>query len=217
MNIEEPSCTVFIWYPFNKDIGHCSLYIGNYMYAVLAIDEMIMTIEQLRNFQELNSTQLKSMNWYEVPNYVSWWPSDGHNKNKLMTQKVISAKASNGIIDCLAEGAPPHVTYTVFGLDTASMQTEWVNIKNKYNGTGGVPSYHLLRKNCATVVYRVLKAGGIEGKLGSSLGFYGKVWTPRAIAVACNSLRDKGMAKKEKHMRCPRRSSRKMMTFLGLR
>ncbi|PVZ68306.1 hypothetical protein [Pelagibaculum spongiae] len=65
------------------------------------------------------------------------------------------------------------------GLNRQAMIDEWYSIMKKENS-----HYRVVRKNCATIVARVLRAGGI----GYSAGYFNShhlLWTPQKIMKMC--------------------------------
>jgi len=108
-------------------------------------------------------------------------------------------------------GGRPHVVYTLCRLDVARMREEWETIRRDPS-----PHYNLLRKNCATMVLRVLKAGGaLEGlPLTKSAWFSNNIYvSPKNVAQICNELRNIGYAAKMKDADCPAKGR----FFFGLR
>jgi hypothetical protein len=114
--------------------------------------------------------------------YVSWWPSDGASfgVKDLMKSVFTSQKGDHNptIIDDIgSEGyLPDHVIFMNSSDDSeANMKAEWRTVFNKPGGA----SYKNLRKNCSTIVSRVLHAGGFHAKKWAvDCNF---VWTPADV------------------------------------
>ena len=67
------------------------------------------------------------------------------------------------------------------GLDVGAMKAEWDKIRTKHNS-----HWKLLSKNCATVVARVLKAGGGDSHATSSKNQL--VWWPTDVIRYAKSM-----------------------------
>jgi len=107
-------------------------------------------------------------------NYVSWWPSDnkkevfGHGKGVKF-----GVEAANFLEDIKDEEgyAPDHVIrIDNKSLDTQAMLSKWSEIRNKEKA-----HYRFYRKNCSTIVARVLRDGT---KSGSGWYRHSTLWTP---------------------------------------
>ncbi|MFJ7797218.1 hypothetical protein [Pseudomonas sp. NPDC096950] len=186
---------VYIWYPDDGNIGHAAMYIGNPVFgrfAEQAYDSFRNDGDRARNkeFIEL----------YNV-NYISWWPDGGGTPiNKLKQGRKFFLEE-----DVKAEGAKPHVVYILHGLNLQAMRSAWLKIRSKPDA-----HYQMLRKSCATVVLRVLKAGGALEKLSLAkrAWFSNNLYvSPKNIAQICTELRDVGLAKKVKDKNCPEKGS----------
>jgi hypothetical protein len=143
--------------------------------------------------------------------YVSWWPAQdaGLTDKKLQKRKLFLEE------DIEAEGAAPHVVYTLYDLDAGAMRNKWQEIREKPNA-----HYQLLRKSCSTIVLRVMKAGGALEKLPVlKRGWFGTnaYVTPKNVAQVCNELRDAGFASKDKDKGCPPKGGLSLGNVLGLR
>jgi hypothetical protein len=147
-------------------------------------------------------------------NYVSWWPDEYSG----MTGRQTAAPKLRLYQDISEEDSQPHVVYTVYGLNVPAMRTKWQQIRGKEGAT-----YQLVRKSCATIVMRVLDAGGALSKLSlpKSLWFGNRLyWTPKRLAQVCNQLRDKDLAVKRKAGNCPGKEGGAMgnlLLALGMR
>lgn len=129
--------------------------------------------------------------------YVSWWPLGGAGP----TEKKPQARKLFLEEDIEAEGTPPHVAYTLYDLEAGAMRSKWQDIREKPGA-----NYQFLRKSCATIVLRVLKAGGALEKIPIlKRGWFSNnlYVTPKNIAQVCNELRDAGFADKNKDESCP--------------
>ena len=100
--------------------------------------------------------------------YVSWWPekdSEGHNTGFSKPKMSVSD-------DFAAEGYAPDHIIKIAGLDTRAMMGKWQDTKNKPNS-----SYKFYRKNCSTIVGRVLSEGSSKGGLSR----VNLIWTPLKV------------------------------------
>ncbi|PVZ72534.1 hypothetical protein [Pelagibaculum spongiae] len=73
------------------------------------------------------------------------------------------------------------------GLNEQAMLDAWLQIKGKSNG-----HYRIFRKNCATVVHRVLAAGGADQLAGWSASHAG-VWTPGRLFNYCMKVQGRSV------------------------
>jgi hypothetical protein len=205
---------VFIWYPNKGNIGHASLYLGNYAIG----QKFEMTLNQdspdYRPWKGETDEQIAELDKVHYnDNYVSWWP----DKTTYLVLRVPS-NASLGLYnDVELEDSEPHVVYDLFGLDLPAMRQCWHAIRDKPEA-----SYHLTRKNCADIVMRVLVAGGVKSRLPSAMSaawFTHNAYTaPKDVAQLCNKLRDEGWAIKTKAANCPGKLDTKPHLLLaGLR
>ncbi|AEX51247.1 hypothetical protein [Rahnella aquatilis] len=172
----EINAWVLIWYPENHHLGHAAMIIGDL---------------------DVSSP------------YVSWWPEKTRSglsafilKTPAAREKLYNHKThhfefttSDYESDFLSEEDCPHVIYGLRDFDTRSMLTTWEKIMSR-----GCPSFSPLSKNCAAIVSRVMKAGlknhPLRHKVFGIFGGEQYIWTPKRIAVACNTLRDKNCALK---------------------
>ena len=191
MNRGVVSAVVYIWYPEVGAMGHASMYIGDPLFGKLVehrYDGFSSPVERERH---------KPLIAKHNKHYVSWWPSQ---EAGLLTRLKQDRKFFLED-DIKAECAKPHVIYTLYGLDVQAMRCAWMIIHDKPDAT-----YHTLHKNCASVVLRVLRAGGALHKLSliKQGWFSGFLYvTPKHIAQICNELRDAGHADKVKDRNCP--------------
>jgi hypothetical protein len=122
-------------------------------------------------------------------NYASWWPGEGADFSIGGIIKSLFTKSQKGdfnfsIIDDIESETylPDHV----IKLDTSRdqqmlMKSEWRSVFRKPGGA----SYKNLRKNCSTIVSRVLHAGGFLAQKWAVDNNW--AWTPadvRALADA---------------------------------
>jgi hypothetical protein len=203
-----PTARVFIWYPHkdnngSKHVGHCSMYIGNYEVGKnfeLSLDP--------RSPDSVMPTALEcdlGLNGVHYnANYVSWWPCAGIQGTA--TERG-PAKAQLGLYrDVRQERSEPHVVYDLYGLNVGAMRSCWQQTRDKPGAT-----YQFLRKSCATIVMKVLEAGGALSQIGklNSLWFGDRLyWTPKRVAQICNLLRDQNLAVKTKAGHCPEKGDK---------
>lgn len=79
--------------------------------------------------------------------YVSWWPEGDSVFNESRGCNTLSG-------DWSGEGGLPHVVYKVYGGDIDVMKTVWDASRNK-----PAAHYDIFKKNCSTLVARILNAG----------------------------------------------------------
>ncbi|MFT8244006.1 hypothetical protein [Roseomonas sp. BN140053] len=103
------------------------------------------------------------------PVYVSYWPEDSAS----LVGKETSFKAKNFLSDLVSEGYAPDHVIKINGLNKAAMQAEWDAIRLKQNS-----HYQMVRKNCSTIVARVLKKGAKTGSFGMR---HNAIWTPLKV------------------------------------
>jgi len=195
MNQSLVSAIVYIWYPLDGNIGHAAMYIGNPVFGRI-------TEQAYDNFRnDGDRERSKELIALHNVNYISWWPAeDGTPFNKPKEGRKFFLEE-----DIKAEDAKPHVVYTLHGLDVQAMRSAWLSIRSKPDA-----HYQMLRKSCATVVLRVLKAGGALEKISlAKRGWYSSnlYVTPKNIAQVCNELRDAGNADKVKDRNCPEKGA----------
>lgn len=227
MSKGQSTLTVFIWYPGSGRVGHCSCYIGdlnsNKIHnPLMNVDERrkksMMIERKLISEEELRS-ELPS-----DPNYVSWWPKLGTGASavSIMFLKQQSQNMPDLAKDIFEERGNPHVVYTIFGLSISLMLNKWSLIKNKYEHVDDKhTSYSFGGKNCAQIVMRVLKAGGVKNMLAGGLRGYwlshSGIWTPKKVAMVCDELKRRGHAEKKKSSFCPKKGTLIFESIVGLR
>jgi hypothetical protein len=194
-----PTARVFIWYPhrdFQTYCGHASLYIGNYEVGKnfeLALDPNAPDFVRV----EERDPGLGEAGVYYNDNYVSWWPKGQGSP----TERCLARPQLGLYKDVKAEHCEPHIIYDLYGLNVGAMKACWRETRGKLGAT-----YQFMRKNCATIVLKVLEAGGALNKIGKldSLWFGNRLyWTPKRVAQICDKLRDKDLAVKDKARHCP--------------
>ncbi|EMM4083923.1 hypothetical protein WAC87_001771 [Shigella flexneri] len=176
------SGSVYIWYPKNENVGHCSLQIGN---SDSSEDYVSWWPDGTAKFfgrnNALNSSFIHNNEIKQVP--------------YILIPKEYDLQRENGA---------PHVTYHLHEdcFDLAKMRDTWVKIKTKNN-----PHYRIIGKNCADIVGRVLTEGA-----SSSCRRYvyknarpGFLTTPRDIATMLNQLAREGGVEKIVSPSCPKR------------
>lgn len=149
--------------------GHSSLNIGSRFITGREGPKDGATIEEILEFGRTF-----------VDNYVSWWPTKppgGFGVAGALSPKKIKGIAGGDLAsDIIRETyLPDHVIQ----LDTttneeALMQAEWKAIRRKRNA-----SYKIFRKNCSTIVSRVLQAGGYYSQKWAENTNW--VWAPSDI------------------------------------
>ncbi|PHM44553.1 RTX toxin [Xenorhabdus mauleonii] len=115
----------------------------------------------------------------------------------------------------------PHLEYYLIDLDIERMKAKRNEI---YNGNTRTlltyHRYHFINKNCATMVARVLKAGGVESllnriqRIGYAKNLY---WTPHDIAQLCDELRANDKAVKIRGLNCPDKLKSPLRALFGFR
>lgn len=140
--------------------------------------------------------------------YVSWWPEGNSVFNESRSCNTLSG-------DWSGEGGLPHVVYKVYGGDIDVMKTVWDASRNK-----PAAHYDMFKKNCSTLVARILNAGGHKRDMGKWARFtlaHQTIWTPAAVARYCNELRDAGVAEKTKAAGCPTKGKKWGYAVIGMR
>jgi len=114
-----------------------------------------------------------------IKNYVSWFPSEGSDFGfkTIFAKKQLGSPNSSLVDDISSEGYyPDHVIrLAVTDEALAKMKSEWESLRLKATGA----SYKAFRKNCSTIVSRILHAGGF-----AKLKWYVEcnfVWSPADI------------------------------------
>jgi hypothetical protein len=114
-------------------------------------------------------------------NYVSWWPV-GHAAQFDLLGALSGAqkgtRSSSFIRDVIFEGyLPDHVIKMATTAEQEEkMRAAWCSIFNKRGGA----SYKEFRKNCSTIVARILHARGVHAKKWAVDCNW--VWTPADVA-----------------------------------
>jgi len=125
-------------------------------------------------------------------NYVSWWPLGDMGPEGLLPTVKDSSKLCTLRKDKRSEGGAAHRTFKIEHLDVAAMVRKWLEIRTKPDS-----HYRLMRKNCSTIVARVLRAGGAsELAKGSkqrhlhvpSWDAHRTIWTPKNVYTLCNAI-----------------------------
>lgn len=137
--------TIFVWEPYDG-IGHVSMAIG---------DQTRFTMEK----------------WYhQTVGYASWFPGastidpdvSGADGMGVLPGRKYLKRSHTFMEDCKSEGCggesdapgkPEHIIQ-LLGLSVPAMMAEWSEICDKPDA-----HYRLLRKNCSTIVARILRAG----------------------------------------------------------
>ena len=118
--------------------------------------------------------------------YVTWVPEESLTQATGTAKAVTDARTRHATSyavrslcgDLALEHYLPDHVVRVTGLSATKMQAEWAQIKAK-----GSAHWRQYRKNCSTIVGRVLRAGGAGGAAAHNL-----VWTPKkvlALALKC--------------------------------
>lgn len=128
------SGSVYIWYPKDRNVGHCSLQIGE------------------------NNSPENYVSWW--PDGTAKFSG----RNNVLTSFVLhndEIKQAPYVLipkeyDIQAENEQPHVTYHLHPdcFDLVKIQAAWQRIKTKSN-----PHYRMIGKNCADIVGRILTEG----------------------------------------------------------
>src|SRR3954463_5785352 len=107
----KPTATVYVWYPHNGNIGHVSMFIGDYVECFDPPGGVCYRPDSIELY-------------YNNVNYVSWWPgeTDGNSRKTLAIQKM---GLSTDITGDASEDAEPHVTYDINRLDVGAMRKCW--------------------------------------------------------------------------------------------
>lgn len=187
------SGSVYIWYPKNENVGHCSLQIGDRNYPEHYVSwwpdstAKILGRNNVLNSQFIHNNEIKQAPYILIPKEY----------------------------DLQLENGPPHVTYHLHDdyFNSVKMQDTWTQIKTKSN-----PHYRMVGKNCADIVGKVLT----EGASGTCRNYvakarHGLLTTPRDIAVMLNQLAREGGVEKVVSPSCPKRSRSFMYVCLKMR
>ncbi|MBD2783191.1 hypothetical protein ID858_05505 [Xenorhabdus sp. DI] len=193
---------VYIWYPCRRfSLGHVSIYVGGVPKCPWP------------EFDSLDHSNRAASP--EEDNYVSFFAEPDIPRGHLSCAGTLNTLQAD-FVD------PPHVKYYLIGLDVEKMRYHAGEIHKgkKYGNFIMSHSYNSINKNCATMVAKILKAGGVENLLSiiQRIG-YGKniYWTPKDIAQLCNELRNNDKAVKVKGLDCPNKLDLPFKTLMGFR
>jgi hypothetical protein len=129
--------TVFVWEPVGG-VGHASIAIGD-------------------------QGRFNHGNWYEqTEGYASWFPGtstanpaeSGADARGILPSRMYMKESCTFANDCDSEGGIPENVIELSRLNVQHMMQLWTEIRDKPNA-----HYRLLRKNCSTIVARILRAG----------------------------------------------------------
>jgi hypothetical protein len=122
----------------------------------------------------------------ERGSYVSWWPGgEGASPFSLLPGVVHPASSPLNLRqDIEWEGGKHPESYTIehHGLNEQEMERFY---RNEY-GIVGDHKYRLRRKNCSTMVFKVLEAGGATNLVRAP--FFQWIWTPNQVREYAISL-----------------------------
>lgn len=146
--------------------GHAAMIIDS---SAFAADDQIAILVRLMN---------------DTSNYVSWMGGGGLSP---FSQRGVASDFSSDSMDWkgheLNNGRNlPTRWVALKGLNIAAMRAEWDGVRNKQGGA----NWKVIDKNCATVVARVLKAGGAKSK--SWRASHQLVWWPTDVIRYAKSL-----------------------------
>jgi len=133
-------------------------------------------------------------------NYVSWWPAGEARARDLAPGRMFSSYVCTMNEDAENEGGRPHVSFMLYDLDVPAMSREWSLTKGKHGS-----HYRAMRKNCSTIVARVLRAGGAS--TWAAKGFlpswdaHRAWWTPKLVAQFCAGICHNGHGQAFDHNR----------------
>ncbi len=108
--------------------------------------------------------------------YVSWFSQGGN----LLQGKGV---AQTFVDDFAHFGRAPDRSVEIPNLDTEAMFAEWYEMRNKDGA-----HWKMFDKNCATVVVRVLKAGGADQYCPARYKRKQLIWTPQQAYVYAESV-----------------------------
>ncbi|PHM74859.1 hypothetical protein [Xenorhabdus kozodoii] len=190
---------VYIWYPCRSfPVGHAAIYIGG-----------------VPQYPWPDFCPEHAPQHLADDNYVSFLAEPDRPRGMLSCAGALNSLQAD-FVD------PPHLEYYLIDLDVEKMQLQKRKIYDgKMYGRSRIShSYNSINKNCATMVARILKAGGVDGLLNTiqRIGYANNVyWTPKDIAQLCNELRNNDRAVKVRGMNCPDKLKSPLKTFLGFR
>lgn len=219
--------TVFVWYPHRRDVGHCSMYIGDHR---LDNNQLMHSRQSVRN-KHIKSEEKAAAEafknpdriiWPETTNYVSWWPSNSQTIMHLVTKSPRGQNMHSLHVDCEAEKRAPDTVFHIEDhLNTEAMLNAWSSFKKVNNIYRGVrlcsTEYNLWTRNCSMAVWHVLKAGGIKQMTQEPIRA-GRYVTPKTVASILTKLKNSGSTViKEKSETCPSKAKSIMATLFGFR
>ncbi|WP_340609940.1 hypothetical protein [Xenorhabdus bharatensis] len=244
------SAVVYIWYPCKKwKLGHTTIYVGGvprYPWPSdlpdnptpqserrRSISSIFSRVGRLPSTESVFSRGASPPAPYDVTERD--WPSSSVQHPSRTTDNnyvsfVGDANIRRGFVSI--EGVfentqsdfevQPHLEYYLIGLDVEKMQAKKKEIYDgKTYGNHQIShSYNPVNKNCAVMVARILKSGGVDSLLTKTQKIgYGKniYWTPKDIAQLCNQLRNNEFAVKVRGLDCPDKFSLPIRTIIGLR
>ncbi|MCZ8653741.1 hypothetical protein [Escherichia albertii] len=188
------SGSVYIWYPKDENVGHCSLQIGDRNYPEHYVS---WWPDGTAKFLGRNNV----LNSYFI-----------HNNELKQAPYILIPKE----YDLQLENGQPHVTYHLHSdcFELVKMQEAWTQIKTKSS-----PHYRMVGKNCADIVGRVLTEGASDTcrRYVAKNARPGLFTTPRDIAVMLNQLARKGDVEKVVSPSCPKRTRSFMYVCLKMR
>lgn len=169
--------TVFVWEPGSQGVGHASIAIGK--------QGLFLPPE---------------VQWFEQTlAYASWFPGQsvqdpnqyGADITGLLPGVMYMKSSCNFESDCHSEEGFPDHTIPLPSLNVGLMMSKWQEIRDKENA-----HYRLARKNCSTIVARILRAG-MEGlspwkKFKVHHVAHCVIWTPTNILAFANELKARG-------------------------
>ncbi|OTA20797.1 hypothetical protein Xbed_01047 [Xenorhabdus beddingii] len=203
---------VYVWYPCRSfHFGHASIYVGG-------VPQHFGLGFNSENSNDINDEPPRSSHNTGHPtndNYVSFLAEPDIPRGWLSY-----AGAFNSLRSDFAEA--PHLEYYLIGLNVEKMQRQKNEIYNGkiYGNYRTIHSYHFIKKNCSTMVAKILQAGEVEHllnpiqKIGYAKNIY---WTPKDIAQLCNILRNNDSAVKVRGLDCPDKLELPFKTLFGFR
>ncbi|PHM62226.1 hypothetical protein [Xenorhabdus ishibashii] len=197
---------VYIWYPCRSfPFGHASIYIGG-------VPQYPWHDFNSDNSYFPNTPQHSART---DDNYMSFLAEPDIPRGTLSCAGALNSLQADFV-------APPHLEYYLIGLDVEKMQQQKREIYNgkMYGNRRMSHSYNFINKNCATMVAKILKAGGVENLLNlvQRIGYTKNIyWTPKDIAQLCNELRNNDNAVKVRAQDCPDKLKSPFKTLMGFR
>ena len=187
--------SVYVWFPDtqgeSKQLGHSSMFIGNLDSS--RHQNPFMSDDRGKRLEFEKKCKENAIEWPQDPNYVSWWAG----KKSISAYRPIfdAGNTASYHHDCIEEQRPADSVYHIHSplLYTAGMTLCWRDIKQ--NAKAQLLFYNLTSRNCCNVVWEVLQAGGIRKGFGTGLKSawitHNNLWTPKGIAMVCDTLRDR--------------------------